>query len=343
MKKIKSSFFKLLSVALIGVLLAGCQSGGNAVKGDGKSSGSDDFPKKNIKFIVPSSAGGGFDTSSRQLQPFLQEALGTNLVVENHDGGGTAIGTRMLKNSQADGYSIMMQGTPHLHFSYLTAGDVGYKLNDFVPIGALTYDPGVIRVRRDAKWKDLKELIEYAKTQPPGTISASVSFRTSNNFLALKQLEKATGVEFNIIPYGGGNESRLALLSGEVDLTHAGAFNSINMADETRVIGIQQPSNDWPNVTDNAKTINEQLGIEIPDNSSTYGLFTLRKVKEDYPDRYQKLVEAFKQAVENPDYIAKLKETGEYEKVRYIGPEEYEEMVNSLEKELKEVEHFFKQ
>lgn len=235
----------------------------------------------------------------------------------------------------------MIQGTPHLHFSYLTNENVGYTLDDFVPIAALTYDPGVIRVRNDAPWKDLKELIEYAKTQPKGTITASVSFRTSNNFLALKQLEKATGVEFTIIPYGGGNEARLALLNGEVDLTHAGAFNSLNMADETRVIGVQQATNDWPDVTDNAKTFNEQLGTEIPDNSSTYGFFTLAKVKEDFPDRYQKLVDAFKTAIENPAYVEKLKETGEYAKVRYIGPEEYGKMVKSLEAELIEVKDFF--
>jgi tripartite-type tricarboxylate transporter receptor subunit TctC len=351
LKTIKLTVLTLLML-LVGVVLVGCQSTANEEAEGEKTEASnqsnesankeeDSFPDKNIKFIVPSSAGGGFDTSTRQLQPFLQKALGANLVIENHDGGGTAIGTRVLKNTEADGYSIMIQGTPHLHFSYLTTKDVGYSLEDFVPIGALTYDPGVIRVRNDAPWKDLKELIEYAKTQPPGTITASVSFRTSNNFLALKQIEKATGVEFTIIPYGGGNEARLALLSGEVDLTHAGAFNSINMAEDTRVIGVQQLTNEWADVTDNAKTFNEQLGTDIPDNSSTYGLFTLAKVKEDYPERYQKLVDAFKQAVENPEYVSKLKETGEYDKVRYIAPDEYEEMIISLENELKEVQHFF--
>jgi putative tricarboxylic transport membrane protein len=300
----------------------------------------DDYPNKTIRFVVPSSAGGGFDTTTRQLQPYFEKALGAQFAIENHKGGGTAIGTKLVTEGDGDGYTIMISGTPHLQFSYLTK-DVGYKLEDLAPIGATTFDPGVIRVHNDAPWKDLNELIEYAKTQPKGKLKASVSFRTSNNFLALKQLEKATGVEFTIVPYGGGSEARTALLSGEVDLTHAGAFNSLNIEEGTRVIGVQHSSNDWPNVTDNAKTFNEQLGTNIPNNSSTYGIFVKAEVKEKYPERYQKIVDAYKKALEDPAFIEAMTKAEEIDKIRYIDPDEYGKMNKDLETELEEVKHLF--
>ncbi len=300
----------------------------------------DDYPNKTIRFVVPSSAGGGFDTTTRQIQPYFEKALGAQFAVENHSGGGTAIGTKLVTEGDGDGYTIMITGTPHLQFSYLTT-DVGYKLEDLVPIGSATFDPGVIRVQDDAPWKDLNELIEYAKTQPKGKLKASVSFRTSNNFLALKQLEKATGVEFTIVPYGGGSEARTALLSGEVDLTHAGAFNSLNIEQGTRVIGVQHSSNDWPDVTDNAKTFNEQLGTNIPNNSSTYGIFVKAEVKEKHPERYQKIVDAYKKALEDTAFIDVMTKAGEIDKIRYIAPDEYGKMNKDLETELNEVKHLF--
>jgi len=300
----------------------------------------DPYPEKNIRLIVASSAGGGLDTATRQIQPFLEKYLGTKLMIENHAGGNYAVATTLVVEGPDDGYMILMSATPHFHFSFLTQ-EVNYKFEDLTPVGSLLIDPGLIRVREDAPWKDLRELIEYAKTQPPGTLSASVSHRTSNNFLALKQLEAATGVQFNIVPFGGGNEARLALLRGEVQLTHAGVFNSLSAAEGTRVIGVQHSSNDWPDITDNAKTFNEQLDTPVPDSFSTYGLFVATKMKEAYPERYQKLVDAFAQAMNDPEYRALLAKTNEEAKAVYMNPEEYHKAnVEMLEDLLKYLDYF---
>ncbi|MFZ3579372.1 tripartite tricarboxylate transporter substrate binding protein [Virgibacillus sp. DJP39] len=341
----------ILMMAVVILLLSACGgtepssgsndgSEGGSAGPEGEPEAANGFPNDDIRYIMPSSAGGGFDTSSRQLQPYFEEALGTDFIMENKPGGGFAIGSTLAAKAKPDGYTIMIHGNPHLEFSYLNQ-EVDYTLEDFVPIGGLTIDPGMIRVQDDAPWADLDELIEYAKTQPSGTLTASVSGKTSNNYLALKQLEEATGVEFNIVPYGGGSDARKALLSGEVDFTHAGVFNSLGIDDGTRVIGVQQSTNKWKQITDNAKTFKEQ-GFDIPDNSSSYGLWTQAEVKEKYPERYQKLVDAFKEAVENPEYVNDLKELDEYAKIQYVSPEEYAKANKETESELKEKEGFWK-
>ena len=50
--------------------------------------GGDDFSGSQLRWIVSSSAGGGFDTTTRQLEPHFTEELGANAVVENLEGGG---------------------------------------------------------------------------------------------------------------------------------------------------------------------------------------------------------------------------------------------------------------
>ena len=50
-----------------------------------------------IRWIVPFSPGGGYDTSSRILEPFLETRLGAEIVVSNVTGAGGIIGAKHLK------------------------------------------------------------------------------------------------------------------------------------------------------------------------------------------------------------------------------------------------------
>lgn len=300
----------------------------------------DNYPDRPIRWIVPAEPGGGFDTTTRQLQPFFERRLGTNFRIENHPGGNNAVGINILVNSPPDGYTMMLIGVPHLHFSFLVQ-DVSYTYEDLYPLGQVVTEPGVIRVRDDAPWADLAELIEYARTQPPGTLRASVSFLSSSNFLGLKQLEAVTGVEFNIVPFGGGQPARNALLGGQVDLTHAGVFNSLNIEEGSRVIGVQMRSNDWPDLTDNAQTFNEQLGTDMPENSSNYGIFVQRAMVEQYPERHARLVEALEATLDDPEFIQRMADVGEDVKFQYIPAEEYDEINRQLADELLQYRDFW--
>lgn len=293
--------------------------------GCGGSSGSsgEEWPSENLTWVIPSSAGGGFDTTSRQLQPYLEEELGVSLSVENQEGGNFAVGTNRVLNSGADCNTFMTHGIPHLPFSYLTQ-EVGYTYEDFRPISKISEEPGVIRVAEDAPWDSLEELIEDAKSRP-GEIRASVSGLTSNNHLGLLDIQEATGAEFNIVPYDGGGPARNAVVSGEVDLTHAGVFNSLSIQDNSRVLAVHQDENNWEEQTNDAPTVNEELGTSLPPNGSSYGLFLTRECSEQYPERYETLVSAVQNAAENEEYRSELEEINELDKLSVTDPAEYDE------------------
>jgi putative tricarboxylic transport membrane protein len=320
----------LVALTVLPLLLAvGC--GGGA--GSGGESGESPLAGERVRLIVPTSAGGGFDTTARQIQPYLEEELDATLVVENLEGGGYAIGTQAAIN--AGGCTLLFHAVPHLAFSYLTQ-EVDYSLEQLAPVAGISIEPGVFRVRDDAPWTTLAELVEDARARP-NEIRLSVSDLTTSNFVAVQQLQRATGADFNVIPYDGGGPARTALISGEVDVTHAGVFNSLPIDDGTRVLAISQPENRWPAVTDNAPTANEALGVELAPNASTYGLFVPQACEDETPESYKAIVDGVAAAARNEEFLATLEELGERDKIDYLNPEEYGRLAQQSAQEITDI------
>lgn len=305
----------------------------SACAATGSDSGDDagKLPDK-ITFVVPTSAGGGVDTAARQLQPYLEEELGSNITVVNREGGATTIGTGSILESK-DCSTILITAIPHIILSYL-AHDVDYDLDSFAAVGGVSTEPGVIRVAKDAPWDSLEDLIDDAKSRP-GEITFSVSEAVSSNSFGIEQIEEAAGVDFNIVPYDGGGPSRLAVVSGEVDATHAGVFNSLPIADDTKVLAVQATENKWGPVTGDAPTVNEALDVDLPDNESTYNVWTSAACADEHPERYQALVDALASAVGSAGLEADLKELGEELKLDPRDPEQVESDAKASEEQIK--------
>jgi len=278
-----------------------------------------DYAGQRLRFVVPTAAGGGFDTTLRQLQPYLEDRLDATLMVQNLDGAATAIGTSAGLNAEQNCMTMIFHGVPHLTFSYFTQ-DVDYALDDLAPVAGVSIEPGVLRVPDDAPWQSFQDLIDDAK-QRPGQVRVSVSLRTSNNYVGVRAIEQAYGVQFNIVAYDGGGPSRNALLSGEVDLTHAGAFNSLSLDETTRVLAVQMPENRWGDITDNAPVIAGPAGETVAENSSRYSVWAPRACRDNYPERYQAMVDAVRDAMDEPGFLDELAALGEESKIDYLDPD----------------------
>lgn len=321
--------YPLAAIAAGALLFTACAS-----EGPGAADGDSFYVGNSVEWIVPTSAGGGFDTTARQLQPALEEALGASITIRTSPGGGHAVGTQQSLNATQDCSTILFQGIPHFNFSFLTQ-TVDYDASDFAPVVGVSVEPSVIRVRDDAPWNSLNEMIEDAR-QRPGQIKVSVSNYTSNNYIGLLALQRAAGVEFDIISYDGGGPSRTAVLSGEVDATHAGAFNSLSIEDGTKVLAVQQPENAWPDITDNAPTMVEVLGTEVADNQSNYIVLVPKGCADDYPERYEELQAGFQAALSSQRYLDMLADLGESDKLQVLSGDEVSELIDTATTEIRE-------
>mgnify|MGYP003336239766 FL=1 len=66
------------------------------------------YAGKTVRFVVGSSAGGGYDTYARLIQPYLAKTLGANVVVENVPGAGGLTALDRVNRAEPDGLTIMI-------------------------------------------------------------------------------------------------------------------------------------------------------------------------------------------------------------------------------------------
>src|SRR5262249_10440284 len=87
------------------VLATSIGTGVAAIAGRAQAQG---WPDKPVRMVVPAAAGGPTDVVARILQPHLQAILGQPLVVENKAGATGNIGTAVVAQAPADGYTTLL-------------------------------------------------------------------------------------------------------------------------------------------------------------------------------------------------------------------------------------------
>ena len=117
------------------------------------------------KIIVGFPAGGSFDAIARLLADKAKTELNRPVVVENKAGAGGRIAVDALKAAPADG-SVVMLGPDALTALYpFTFKKLNYDpVKDFAPITLLTISGIALAVNNSVPATNLKEFIEYAKT-----------------------------------------------------------------------------------------------------------------------------------------------------------------------------------
>lgn len=280
----------------------------------------DNFPDKPITIIMPNGAGGSMEKSLRRWQPYFEKAIGTNVNLEFIEGSGTLIGTNVAANAEPDGYTLLMLSGFDFCNTIVTL-EAPYTLDDFDVLGINMQDDTAVMVRKDAPWNSLQELLDYMKTVPEETVSMAVTNMACSDTLGVKELEAAAGVKFNTVAFNSGSKARTALIGGQADVGHFSLFGSVAILEDVKVLAIQgddNPYERWAGVP----TVNEVVGQELHSITSDYGILAPKGLKEQYPERYETLVNAFQTAWTDPEFIAMLSETEENKIYNVMNPDE---------------------
>ena len=131
------------------------------------------------------------------------------------------------------------------------AMDRPYGTDGIDYVATMMNDPGVIGVGADSPYTSLQKLVEAAKTSP-GSVSIGVTSVTTSEGLALKQLQKAAGCEFNIIPFDGESSVLTAVSGGHCDAFCLNVYDAHTFEQEGSVrylaTGAEERSEFYPDI-----------------------------------------------------------------------------------------------
>jgi tripartite-type tricarboxylate transporter receptor subunit TctC len=99
-------------------------------------------------------------------------------------------------------------------------------LKDLAPVGQISSAATFLVVHASVPVSSVKEFIALAKKQA-GKLNAASGGTGSANHLALEMLKQRAGIQATHIPYKGSGPATIALMSGEVDFSFAGALTSL--------------------------------------------------------------------------------------------------------------------
>ena len=124
------------------------------------------YPSRPVRLMVPVGPAGATDITARLVGQWLSERLGQQFIIENRPGAGSNIGTEAVVRAPADGYTLLLCGTPNA-----TNAALYDKLNfnfirDIAPVAGITRVPNVTVVNPSVPAKTVPEFIAYAKANP---------------------------------------------------------------------------------------------------------------------------------------------------------------------------------
>jgi tripartite-type tricarboxylate transporter receptor subunit TctC len=189
-----------------------------AVQASRSSALAQQYPTGPIRLVVTFAAGGSSDVLARSVAKAMSEGLGQTIVVENRAGAGGNIGATAVARADADGYTALFGTNGTLAIGPALYKNLQYDpVHDLAPVGMLHQLPNVLIVHPTVPATSLRELIEYARSNPGKLTFASAGVGSASH-LAGELLKAAANIDILHVPYKGGGAAMPDLLAGRVSM-----------------------------------------------------------------------------------------------------------------------------
>ena len=186
--------------------------------------------------IAPAKPGGGFDLTCRLAQTALKETgqLQSPLRISYMPGGigAVAYNTIVTQRPGEPGTIVAFSGGSLLN---LAQGKFGkYNVNDVKWLAAIGADFGVIIVRNDSPFTDLKSLLAALKKDPTKIVFGAGGSVGSQDWMKAALTAKAAGIDYKkmrFVAFEGGGETVTALRGGHIQVYMGDAAEAATMLD----------------------------------------------------------------------------------------------------------------
>ena len=194
---------------------------------------------KQVRLIVPFSAGGTADVLPRIVADKLHDAYPGGAIVDNRPGAGGNIGADAVFRSEPDGSTLLVSPPGPIAINQSLYPKLAFDPSKWVPVTVLASVPNVVVVSRNVPAKTVPELVAWLKSQAGKATYASqgngtTSHLTANMFMSL------TGTEMVHVPYKGTAPALVDIMGGQVDLFFDNLSSSLvhHRAGKLRILAV---------------------------------------------------------------------------------------------------------
>ncbi len=171
-----------------------------------------------VRWLVGWSPGGGYDVYSRLLEPYLEQTLGVEIVIDNVPGAAGRIAAVTLARARPDGRTLGIVDGPGLLWAAAmqerNAVDIA---RDFTILARLGGRQVVLAAGPRTRVTSLTQLLELARRR---RVAFAATAPGSVNFVTSAVVANILGIEADfVVGYPGSREVALAVMRGDVDVT----------------------------------------------------------------------------------------------------------------------------
>jgi tripartite-type tricarboxylate transporter receptor subunit TctC len=266
------------------------------------------FPARNIRVVIPTGQGGGADRLARLFDDFWGPLLKTHFEYNFFPGAAGQVGYEVyLNRREKDGHNLLF-GNMGPEMLMYALQQPPYRFPDqYQYFCRLDVDDSIVFVRGQSRIKKLEDLVAEAQKR---TVTVAVSRLPHPASIGVLALGDAVKAKFNLVPYGGGNPTTVAVMNGEVDAGALPLAGIVALGGEMRVLGVFNDDNRLGRHTANAPSVNAVFGTRIPALYSSRAWAVHTEVIDKFPDRFALLERTAKQVFDNPAYKDAYAKTG---------------------------------
>jgi tripartite-type tricarboxylate transporter receptor subunit TctC len=272
-----------------------------------------EYPDKTVRIVVAYPPGGPADIAARIVAEQLSLQLPQRVIVDNRPGAGGIIGTEVVANTAADGYTLLLSGNNIAIAQALSSAPRYDSTQSFVHVAQIAALPTGVFVSAQSPHATFRDLLAFAKANPDKLTYASGGNGTPSH-LAMEMLQRSAGIEVRHIPYKGTPPAVTDLIGGQVDMlvtSIAGPIEQVK-AGRLKILAVSSPErlDQLPQVPAIAETLpgysfETWLAISAPRGTS--------------PAIVQRLAAEIERALKQPALVKRMNDAGL--KAIYLSPD----------------------
>jgi tripartite-type tricarboxylate transporter receptor subunit TctC len=262
----------------------------------------ENYPTKPVRIVVPFGPGGSGDIVSRIVAHELERMAGQPFITDNKPGATAMVGTAIVRQAPADGYTLLHGSTSSLAANPSLYKQMTYDPDDFTTVAIDGTIPCFMLVAKDAPYKSVREFVAWANARKEPIFSGYGN--TSSRVPSALFAEQA-GVPLEEVAYKDAVPAIQDLIGGRIQVTFPDIVigESYVRSGQVRALAVTSPQR-APQFPDLEAIAETYPGFEV----IAFLSFTVRK---EVPVEIQRKLNGWvMEALHKPEVYKRLLEIG---------------------------------